>query len=121
MKDQIGPKALMKTLRRELPSVLPLIPELPGLVHELLRRQRDGQDLVSSAEWDRTSALEEKLAKRTQQKNRLAWGVIFLMAAIANSTAMEIYDFGMIGTAVTAALTGAGVIAVMAGIFGSKT
>jgi ubiquinone biosynthesis protein len=121
MKDQIGPKALMKTLRRELPSVLPLIPELPGLVHELLRRQRDGQDLVSSAERDRTSALEEKLAKRTQQKNRLAWGVIFLMAAIANSTVMEIYDFGMIGTAVTAALTGAGVIAVMAGIFGSKT
>ena len=121
MKDQIGPKALMKTLRRELPSVLPLIPELPGLVHELLRRQRDGQDLVSSAEQDRTSALEEKLAKRTQQKNRLAWGVIFLMAAIANSTAMEIYDFGMIGTAVTAALTGAGVIAVMVGIFGSKT
>ena len=43
------------------------------------------------------------------------------MAAIANSTAMEIYDFGMIGTAVTAALTGAGVISVMAGIFGSKT
>jgi len=121
MKDQIGPKALMKTLRRELPSVLPLIPELPGLVHELLRRQRDGQDLVSSAEQDRTSALEEKLAKRTQQKNRLAWGVIFLMAAIANSTAMEIYDFGMIGTAVTAALTGAGVISVMVGIFGSKT
>jgi ubiquinone biosynthesis protein len=121
MKDQIGPKALMKTLRRELPSVLPLIPELPGLVHELLRRQRDGHDLVSSAERDRTSELEEKLAKRTQQKNMLALGVIFLMAAIANSTAMEIYDFGVIGTAVTAALTGAGVISVIAGIFGSKT
>jgi hypothetical protein len=111
----------MKTLRRELPSVLPLIPELPGLVHELLRRQRDGQDLLSSEQLDRTSELEEKLAKRTQQKNMLALGVLFLMAAIANTTAMEIYDFGVMGTAVTAALTGAGIISVMAGIFSSKT
>lgn len=41
MKDQVGPRAGIKTLKRELPKLYTLAPELPSLSYEMLRRLRD--------------------------------------------------------------------------------
>jgi ubiquinone biosynthesis protein len=40
MRDQLGPRALLRTLRREAPKWWQLVPELPTLVHEVLQHQR---------------------------------------------------------------------------------
>jgi ubiquinone biosynthesis protein len=40
MREQLGPRALIRTLRREAPKWWQLVPELPTLVHEVLQHQR---------------------------------------------------------------------------------
>ncbi|MDH3689367.1 MAG: ubiquinone biosynthesis regulatory protein kinase UbiB [Gammaproteobacteria bacterium] len=43
MREQIGPRAALGALRRELPSWGPIVPELPSLIHNFLRKARDGE------------------------------------------------------------------------------
>jgi len=45
MNQQIGPRAAIRTIRRELPNLLTLAPELPGLTHQLLHKMKN-DDLV---------------------------------------------------------------------------
>ncbi|MEK9941499.1 MAG: ubiquinone biosynthesis regulatory protein kinase UbiB, partial [Gammaproteobacteria bacterium] len=117
MRDQVGPAALIRTLRRELPSVMPLIPELPGLVHELLRRERDGQTQASGSEDDRIAKLEGRLQRVSEQKNLLALGSVLLLGSIAITLAVEPLMLGVLGEAAAAALSVAGAIALLGAIF----
>ncbi|KAA3630297.1 MAG: ubiquinone biosynthesis regulatory protein kinase UbiB, partial [Proteobacteria bacterium] len=48
MSEQVGPRAAIRGIRRELPRYLSLGPELPNLAYELLRRARDGELDVST-------------------------------------------------------------------------
>ncbi len=41
MSEQVGPRAAIRGIRRELPRFMALGPEIPGLAYELLRRVRD--------------------------------------------------------------------------------
>jgi len=41
MNEQIGPKAAIKTIRRELPNLFTLAPELPGLTHQLMYKLKN--------------------------------------------------------------------------------
>ena len=41
MSEQVGPRAAISGIKKELPRFMALGPELPGLAHELLRRVRD--------------------------------------------------------------------------------
>jgi|TARA_Y100000294_G_scaffold176313_1_gene198397 ubiquinone biosynthesis protein len=43
MSEQVGPKALLKGLHRDLPKYMAMAPELPGMAHELLSRLRDNE------------------------------------------------------------------------------
>jgi len=55
MRDHMGPRALLRTLRRELPKWWETMPQLPALVHQLLTRTRE-EELVlqwKSAELER--------------------------------------------------------------------
>jgi ubiquinone biosynthesis protein len=43
MREQMGPRAFLRTLRREAPKWWELAPQLPGLIHDALLRLRRGE------------------------------------------------------------------------------
>ncbi len=117
MRDQVGPSALLKTLSRELPSVMPLIPELPGLVHEWLRRQRDGDALQPDGGDDRIARLEAQLKRAGQQKNRVVFGSVLLMGSIATTLAVNTLALGVLGEAAATLLSVAGAASCSGNLF----
>ena len=114
MREQVGPRALARALRRELPTVLPLLPELPGLVHELLRRQRDGQLVIRTGS-DNAEQLARDLKHRTRQRDGLMLGGGLLLGAIVLFLGSEVLALGMLATAGAGMLTVCG--ALLIGIF----
>ena len=114
MREQVGPRALVRALRRELPTVLPLLPELPGLVHELLRRQRDGQLVIRTGS-DDAEQLARDLQSRTRQRDGLMLGGGLLLGAIVLFLGSEILALGVLATAGAGLLTVCG--ALLIGIF----
>ena len=114
MREQVGPRALARALRRELPTVLPLLPELPGLVHELLRRQRDGQLVIRTGS-DDAEQLARDLKHRTRQRDGLMLGGAFLLGAIVLFLGSEVLALGVLATAGAGMLTVCG--ALLIGIF----
>ncbi|HCK75797.1 MAG TPA: ubiquinone biosynthesis regulatory protein kinase UbiB [Gammaproteobacteria bacterium] len=96
MNEQIGPKAFVRTLRRELPAVLPLLPELPGLMHELLRRQRDGELYIHTGNDAERKSLERALNASARQRNGLATGAALLLGAIAVMLLSRSWELGVI-------------------------
>ncbi|MBT3973507.1 MAG: ubiquinone biosynthesis regulatory protein kinase UbiB [Acidiferrobacteraceae bacterium] len=109
MREQVGPRALARALRRELPTVLPLLPELPGLVHELLRRQRDGQLIIRSGS-DNTEQLARDLKHRTRQRDGLMLGGGLLLGAIVLFLGSQILALGVLATAGAMVLTACGAL-----------
>ena len=114
MREQVGPRALARALRRELPTVLPLLPELPGLVHELLRRQRDGQLVIRTGS-DDAEQLARDLQYRTRQRDGLMLGGGLLLGAIVLFLGSEVLALGVLATAGAGLLTVCG--ALLIGIF----
>lgn len=114
MREQVGPRALVRALRRELPTVLPLLPELPGLVHELLRRQRDGQLVIRTGS-DNAEQFARDLQHRTRQRDGLMLGGGLLLGAIVLFLGSEILALGVLATAGAGLLTVCG--ALLIGIF----
>jgi len=114
MREQVGPRALARALRRELPTVLPLLPELPGLVHELLRRQRDGQLVIRTGS-DNAEQLARDLQHRTRQRDGLMLGGGLLLGAIVLFLGSQILALGVLATAGAGLLTVCG--ALLIGIF----
>ena len=114
MREQVGPRALVRALRRELPTVLPLLPELPGLVHELLRRQRDGQLVIRTGS-DNAEQLARDLQYRTRQRDGLMLGGGLLLGAIVLFLGSEVLALGVLATAGAGLLTVCG--ALLIGIF----
>jgi ubiquinone biosynthesis protein len=109
MREQVGPRALARALRRELPTVLPLLPELPGLVHELLRRQRDGQLIIRSGS-DNAEQLARDLKHRTRQRDGLMLGGGLLLGAIVLFLGSQILALGVLATAGAMVLTACGAL-----------
>ena len=114
MREQVGPRALARALRRELPTVLPLLPELPGLVHELLRRQRDGQLVIRTGS-DNAEQVARDLQHRTRQRDGLMLGGGLLLGAIVLFLGSQILALGVLATAGAGLLTVCG--ALLIGIF----
>lgn len=44
MNEQMGPKALVRAIRREMPRLWQQLPEMPRLIHDFLQNQGGGQD-----------------------------------------------------------------------------
>ena len=114
MREQVGPRALVRALRRELPTVLPLLPELPGLVHELLRRQRDGQLVIRTGS-DNAEQVARDLQHRTRQRDGLMLGGGLLLGAMVLFLGSQILALGVLATAGAGLLTVCG--ALLIGIF----
>ena len=83
MRDQVGPAALIRGLQRELPRLVPMIPELPAIGFELLRQARD-QDFVVRAHSDELRQLRLEMRRRHRQLlGPLAGGAILLAGVIS--------------------------------------
>ncbi len=83
MREQLGPRGLLRRLRREAPSWLPLLPQLPGLAYDTLRRAHNGE---LSMQWH-SRELERLRAQLRANHRRLyhtiTGGVLVLAGVIA--------------------------------------
>ncbi len=120
MRDQIGPRAFIKTLRRELPAVLPLLPELPGLMHELLRRQRDGELYFRTDDHAERESLERALNHTERQRNGLAAGAALLLGAIAATLFSESLGLGVYADLLATGLTLSGGLVLLGSLLRPK-
>lgn len=66
MREQIGPRAALRSLKRELPKLATLTPEIPNLIHGLLRRLQD-EELVLRTRSEGIDDLRREL-RRSQRR-----------------------------------------------------
>jgi ubiquinone biosynthesis protein len=114
MRDQIGPRALWRALKREVPKWWELLPQLPALMHETLRRANSGE---LSLEW-RSRELERLRAQLRLNYRRLyfavAGGALIVTAALVVVLGNWAFpDRGLVPLA--------GILAVAGGIFLIRT
>ena len=64
-REHMGPLALLRALRKELPKWWQWLPELPGMVHDTLQKARDGE---LALEWK--SKELERIRKQIRQNHR---------------------------------------------------
>jgi ubiquinone biosynthesis protein len=86
MKDQVGPKAAIRTIKQEMPKLFTMMPELPAMTHELMRRVRDEQ-LTLNTQSSQIEKLQIQLAKNALRQNSLLLGGILLAAGWFTSNA----------------------------------
>ena len=82
MRNELGPRAFVRAMRRELPKWWQALPELPVIVHDILRREQDGG---SERQW--YSRQLEQISKQMQRQQRslflmLGGGTMVVAAAI---------------------------------------
>ena len=81
-REQLGPRAALRALRRELPNLLMRAPELPGLLRQLAQRlQRDGADGRDAeiAELKRQLAAGRRRTARALAAGALLLGALALL------------------------------------------
>ena len=96
MRDQVGPAALMRGLQRELPRLVPMIPELPAIGFELLRQARD-QDFVVRAHSDESRQLRLEMRRRHRQLLGTLAGGAILLAGVLSFGVVSIPGIGRSG------------------------
>ena len=80
-REQIGPRAAARTLKRELPNLFTLAPELPGLVHQILYRLKNDALIVRTRDQE-IADLARRLASGQRRIARSVIGVGLLLAAV---------------------------------------
>lgn len=88
MKQQIGAQAAFKAMRRELPNLATLAPELPTLAHQLLARIKNDQLIVQTRD-HAVAQLQQQLRASARRTRRLiaGFGLILLAAILAPTIA----------------------------------
>ena len=81
MREQVGPKAAIRTIKNELPKLFTMMPELPGMTHELMRRVRDEQ-LTLNTQSEQMSRLQDQLARNARRQNSLLLAGLLLAAGL---------------------------------------
>ena len=96
MRDQVGPAALARGLRRELPSLIPMIPELPAIGRELLRQARN-PDSIARTRSDELRQL--RLEMRRQHRHLLGTlvGFAMLLAGVLSLGVVPTPNIGLSG------------------------
>lgn len=84
MNEQIGPRAALKAIKRELPNLATLVPEIPALAHQMLYRMKNDALVVQTRD-EEVAQLRRQLAASASQTRRLVAGLgLILLAAILN-------------------------------------
>jgi ubiquinone biosynthesis protein len=81
MREQVGPKAAIKTIKQELPKLFTIMPELPGMTHELMRRVRDEQ-LTLNTQSAQMNKLQRQLARNARRQDSLLLAGLLLAAGL---------------------------------------
>ena len=81
MREQIGPKAAIRTLKQELPKLFTMAPELPGIAHEVLRRVRDEELTLNTHSQDMLE-IRSQLARNGRRQNALLLAGLLLAAGL---------------------------------------
>ncbi len=79
MKNRIGPKALLRTVREQAPDWLDKLPHMPQLVFDALQ-QIKRMDAHQRAQQQRVMQAQENIAQRRRRSRAL--GVVLLVAAL---------------------------------------
>ena len=89
VQEHVGPRAFLRTLRREFPKWWTFLPELPTLVHESLRRASQGE-----AQEARTREIEQLRRQMRQNHRRLYFAIAGSGAIIAGAILLSAGIFG---------------------------
>ncbi len=81
MREQVGPKAAVRTLKKELPKLFTMMPELPSMTHELMRRVRDEQ-LTLNTQSVQMQSLQAQLERNARRQNSLLLAGLLLAAGL---------------------------------------
>lgn len=81
MHEQIGPRAAMRTIRRELPNLFTLAPELPALTHQILYRLKNNELTLSTRDSE-IRELKRQLHARHRRNSRTLWGILMITVSL---------------------------------------
>jgi ubiquinone biosynthesis protein len=81
MSEQIGPRAAIRAIRRELPNLATMAPELPGLAHQMLYRMKN-DELVLRTRDQEIASLRRQLDTSGRQTRRLVAGLGLIVLAL---------------------------------------
>ena len=84
MDEQIGPRAALRAVRRELPNLATLAPELPTLAHQLMHRLKNDTMIVRTQDRE-VQALREEIARSGARSRRLIAGIGLIVLATSMS------------------------------------
>ncbi|MEM7193958.1 MAG: ubiquinone biosynthesis regulatory protein kinase UbiB [Pseudomonadota bacterium] len=80
MSEQIGPRAALRTLRRELPNLFTLAPELPALTHQLMYRLKNDEMVLKTHDQE-VHRLREAIVAANQRLSKVICGLGLLLIA----------------------------------------
>ncbi|WP_424947358.1 ubiquinone biosynthesis regulatory protein kinase UbiB [Candidatus Spongiihabitans sp.] len=78
--EQIGPRAAIRTIKRELPNLFTLAPELPGLAHQLMHRLKNDEMIIRTQDRE-VEKLKNQIAYQHNKTIKTVFGVGLLIAA----------------------------------------
>ncbi|MEX0607466.1 MAG: ubiquinone biosynthesis regulatory protein kinase UbiB, partial [Halofilum sp. (in: g-proteobacteria)] len=119
MSEQVGVRAAIRQLRRELPAWGERLPELPGLVHELAQRARDGKLEIRTQSSNEMRALRDQLERQQRRTLRaLAGAALTVSAALLHGLAAP--QAGLAHAALSVWLLGAAGLGLLASALTSR-
>jgi ubiquinone biosynthesis protein len=80
MHEQIGPRALLKTLKKELPKWWQIAPEIPGLVHAALKQKQHNEENGGLAA--QVSELRQLISRQQQRRIIVQIGGVLLLSGV---------------------------------------
>ncbi len=80
MNEQIGLRAAIKTIKRELPNLFTLAPELPGLAHQLMYRLKNDEMIIHTHDQE-IEKLRHQMAYQYSKTIKIVLGVGLLISA----------------------------------------
>ncbi len=108
MREQLGPRAFIRSVRKEMPKLWQLLPEIPGMANEILRREYHGERRQQFDSED-VNALRKQLAVLQRGQRRILASCGLLIAGVLamgfGVTSIAYYQYFFVGGA-TAVTTG---------------
>ena len=90
MSEQIGPRAALKAIRRELPNLATLAPEIPGLTYQLMYRLKN-DELIMHTRDEEVAQLRREMQTNARKNRRLlgGLGLVVLAAVLSPGTSLN--------------------------------
>ena len=116
MSEQIGPRAAVRTIRRELPNLFTLAPEIPALAHQLMYRLKNDELVVQTRDRE-IEALRKQIARQNNMTVKMVVGMgLLLVSLILLTDFRDTWSTPMIGWAMLAGGVAVLVAALLGGV-----